>query len=73
MCSRLRNALGQTPKGLFQGIAFQFALVHLGAMFDASSLFSWRVEVVIPFLFFGPSCYHSPNEVVLLLFTSRVE
>ena len=73
MCSRLRNVLGQTPKGLLQGIAIRSASVHLGALFDESSVFSCRVGVVIPFLFFGPSCYHSPYEVVLLLFTSCVE
>ena len=73
MCSRLRNALEQTLKGLLQGIAIRSASVHLGGLFDESSVFSCRVGVVIPFLFVDPSCYHSPYEVVLLLFSSRVE
>ena len=73
MCSRLRNALEQTINGLLQGIAIRSASVHLGDLFDESSVFSCRVGVVIPFLFVDPSCYHSPYEVVLLLFSSRVE
>ena len=73
MCSRLRNALEQTPKGLLRGIAIRSASVHLGGLFDESSVFSCRVGVVILFCFCDPSCYHSPYEDVLLLFSSHVE